>query len=138
MAVGDVSSVLSRSVFGTTGTSGNRTLGKDDFLKLLVSQMRNQNPLDPLKDGEFVAQMSQFSTVEGIQQLNASFAEMLLLQQMTQGANLIGKTIVYEKTGSTVPGRGLVEGVKMDNGKLSLVVEGRAVSLSQVRSIEKT
>ena len=122
-------------ILGTSGASGNKSLGKDEFLRLLTTQLRYQNPLEPLKDGEFVAQLSQFSALEGIQQLNGSFAEMLLLQQMTQGANLIGKTIVYEKLDSSVPGRGVVDSVKMDNGKLQLLVEGKSVSLAQVRGI---
>jgi flagellar basal-body rod modification protein FlgD len=123
--------------FGSAPVGGNasRTLGKDAFLNLLVTQMRHQNPLDPMKDGEFIGQLSQFSTLEGIQQLNASMSEMLLLQQMAQGANLIGKNVVYNRPDSTILGRGIVEAVKVDGGKLHLLVDGKNVSLTQVRGI---
>lgn len=120
---------------GGVGAAAAKSLGKDAFLNLLVTQLRYQNPLDPLKDGEFIGQMSQFSTLEGIQQLNASFAEMLTLQQLTQGANLLGKSVVYEKPGSTILGRGVVEAVTMDGGKLSLRVDGKDVSLGQIRGM---
>jgi flagellar basal-body rod modification protein FlgD len=138
MAANAVSSSLTNSVLGTVGSSGKQPLGKDEFLKLLTTQLRYQNPMEPLKDGEFVAQLSQFSTLEGIQQMNTSFAEMLLLQQMTQGANLIGKTIAYEKPDSTVLGRGIVESVTMASGKLQLMVNGKPIALSQVRGIAAT
>ena len=138
MSVSAVSSSLTNSVLGTTGTSGSQSLGKTDFLKLLATQMRYQNPLDPMKDSEFVAQLAQFSSVEGIQQLNSSFANMLLLQQMTQGANLIGKTIAYQKTDSPLTTRGVVASVRVDGGNLSLMVDGKPVALSQVRGIEST
>ncbi len=129
---------LSSSVLGTVGETGNRSLGKEDFLKLLTTQLRYQNPLEPQKDGEFIAQLSQFSSLEGIQQLNTSFANMLLLQQMTQGANMIGKTITYEKADATLPGRGVVQAVKVDQGALQLQVDGKLVALSQVRGIQAT
>lgn len=135
MSVSAVGSSLASSVLGTTGVA-NKSLGKDEFLRLLSTQLRYQNPLEPLKDGEFIAQLSQFSALEGIQQLNSSFADMLLLQQMTQGANLIGKTVLYEKPDSTVPGRGVVEAVKINQGALQLQINGKPVALGQVRSIE--
>jgi flagellar basal-body rod modification protein FlgD len=63
----------------TTGTtnvsqaiSGNQTLSQDDFLKLLVTQLSNQDPLSPQDDKEFIAQMAQFSSVEGIKNLDTS------------------------------------------------------------------
>lgn len=137
-AIGDI--LTRESANGTTATPSNTsTTGKDDFMKLLVTQMRNQNPLEPVKDAEFLAQLSQFSTLEGVQQLNKSFAEMLTLQQLTQGANLVGKTITYEKTpGGTLPTKGVVDSVKVENGGLQLQVEGQAVALSQLRGIEAT
>lgn len=138
MAVTSAASILTREGLNRPVTAtGRSTLStKEDFLQLLTTQMRNQNPLEPLKDSEMMSQLTQFSTVEGVQQLNKSFTEMLLLQQLTQGANLIGKTISYEKPGGSLPGRGVVESVKVENGTLQLQVEGKPVTLSQVRGIE--
>lgn len=135
MSVSALGSSLNSGVLGTAGVA-DKSLGKDQFLKLLATQLRYQNPLDPLKDSEFVAQLSQFSTLEGIQQLNSNFADMLLLQQMTQGANLIGKTVTYSRPDSQLPGRGVVAAVTMNQGVLQLQIDGKPVTLGQVRSIE--
>lgn len=54
----------------TSTTSTNDILGKDAFLKLLITQLRNQDPLNPMEDKEFIAQMAQFSTLEQMQELN--------------------------------------------------------------------
>ena len=113
-------------------TSGT---GRDQFMRLLVTQMRFQNPLDPISDANFIAQLSQFSTLEGIEKLNANFSEMLALQQLTQGANLVGKTVVYEQPDVALPLRGSVSGVSLQNGKLHLLVNGSLVSIDRVRGL---
>lgn len=125
---------LSSGVLGTGGTA-SKALGKDEFLRLLATQLRYQNPLDPLKDSEFVAQLSQFSALEGIQNLNASFSDMLLLQQMTQGTNLIGKNVLYDKLDSPIQGRGVVQAVRVNQGTLQLQIDGKLIGLAQVRGI---
>ncbi len=51
----------------------NQEMGRDQFLNVLLTQLANQNPLDPLKDKDFIAQMAQFSSVESMQALNESF-----------------------------------------------------------------
>jgi flagellar basal-body rod modification protein FlgD len=78
-------------------------MGKDDFLKLLISQLQNQNPLEPLKDQEYIAQMAQFSSLEQLQNMNSSLSQnmqynMLLSQTInnTMATSLIGKTIIAD------------------------------------------
>jgi flagellar basal-body rod modification protein FlgD len=123
---------------GSTAAAKKSATGKDEFLKLLVTQMKNQNPLEPVKDAEFLGQLAQFSTLEGMQQLNKSFTDMLALQQLTQGAALIGKTVSYESAGGALATKGVVEGVKIENGGFQLQVGGKTIPLSQVRGIENT
>ena len=59
---------------------------RDDFMQLLVTQLRNQDPLEPVAQHEFLGQLAQFSTLEGIEKLNANFEDMLKLQTLAQGA----------------------------------------------------
>ena len=113
----------------------NTELGRDQFLQLLVAQLRAQDPLDPITSQEFIAQLAQFSTVEGIERLNASFADLLALNQITQGANLIGRTASYEVDGSATLVQGTVEGFSLENGRLQLLIDGTTVPLTNIRSV---
>ncbi len=71
-------------------------LGQEDFMKLMMSQMKNQDPLKPMENGDFLAQMAQFSTSSGIQSLNDSFSRLsnsLYSNQALQASSLIGRTV---------------------------------------------
>ena len=78
-----------------TAQPGGPTLGKQDFLKLLITQLRNQDPLNPLDQNQFLAQTAQFTSLENLQNISSQLAEMKALaqgQSLTQGASLLGKT----------------------------------------------
>lgn len=106
-------------------------LGQDQFLKLMVAQLKSQDPLEPIKDQEFLGQLAQFSTLSGIEKLNASFGDMLSLQQITQGANLMGQQIVYRNSDNQTA-QGLVQGFAVNEGRIELQVGNEAVTLDQV------
>lgn len=106
-------------------------VGQDQFLKLMVAQLKSQDPLEPIKDQEFLGQLAQFSTLSGIEKLNASFADMLSLQQITQGANLMGQQIVY-KTSDNQTAQGAVQGFAVNEGRIELQVGNDAVTLDKV------
>jgi len=112
-------------------------MGRDQFMQLLVTQMRNQNPLQPIGDSEFIAQLAQFSSLEGIEKLNANFSDLLALQQLTQGANLVGRTVLFDQLDDAALGKGVVSAVAMSNGKLRVVVDGSLVPLDRVQGIVK-
>ena len=71
MSVSGVSSALEQYQI-KQDTTQKKDLGKNEFLELLVAQLNNQNPLEPQENGEFIAQLAQFSQVEGIEKLNTS------------------------------------------------------------------
>lgn len=74
-------------------------LGQEDFLTLMITQFRNQDPFEPMDNGEFLGQLAQFSTVSGIDSLNSSFeglAGALRDEQALQAANLVGRTVLAE------------------------------------------
>lgn len=90
---------------GKTGdtTTGASTLGKDSFLQLLVTQMQNQNPLDPQDNSEFVAQLAQFSSLETMQNLSTSvdaIGGMYQSSQALQASSLVGRSVIVD-SGST-------------------------------------
>ncbi|VXC31504.1 Basal-body rod modification protein FlgD [Pseudomonas sp. 8Z] len=78
-------------------TTQSKDLGKDEFLNLLVAQLNNQNPLEPQGNGEFIAQLAQFSSLEGIQQLNDSATSMMSSfqsSQALQASSLVGRKVI--------------------------------------------
>lgn len=72
-------------------------LGKNEFMELLVAQMNNQNPLEPQDNTEFIAQLAQFSTVEGIENMNSTMGDMasdLRSNQALQASSMVGQSVV--------------------------------------------
>ena len=90
------SSVVSQLGLGQQAPKKKTELGQDDFMKLMMSQMSNQDPLKPMENGDFLAQMAQFSMSSGIQALNDSFGQLsnsLYSSQALQASSLIGRTV---------------------------------------------
>ena len=101
-------------------------LGRDAFLKLLTTQLTNQNPLDPMDNEAFVAQLAQFSSVEGIKGMQASLEQMVFgmrQDQMLTGANLVGKSVAIAG-GRFVGGKGMTSSASIDlpQGAQSVIV----------------
>ncbi|MEQ7919565.1 flagellar hook assembly protein FlgD [Xanthomonas sp. WHRI 1810A] len=91
----------------TAGDSatGASSLGKDSFLQLLVTQMQNQNPLDPQDNSEFVAQLAQFSSLETMQNLSTSvdsISGMYQSSQALQASSLVGSSVIVDVGSTTV------------------------------------
>ena len=82
-----------------TNSANGKALGKDAFLQLLVTQLKNQNPLEPQDNGEFVAQLAQFSSLEGITTLNdtvTGIASNYNSSQALQASSLVGRSVVAQ------------------------------------------
>ncbi len=92
----------------TAATGGTKTvLGKDEFLKMLIAQLKNQDPLNPLDGTAFTAQLAQFSSLEQLQNINTQLSSFTKQQQAlgnTQAVNLIGREVLAK--GSTVHAEG--------------------------------
>ncbi|MCI8210541.1 flagellar biosynthesis protein FlgD [Pseudomonas sp. S25] len=88
-----------------SSSSKNDALGKDAFLQLLVTQMKNQNPLEPQDNGEFVAQLAQFSSLESMQNLTStvdSIAGLYQSSQALQASSLVGRSVIVNAGSTTV------------------------------------
>ncbi|MEL0168159.1 MAG: flagellar hook assembly protein FlgD [Pseudomonadaceae bacterium] len=100
MSISNVSSgasVLDQYQLDSDRFATGSELGKDQFLQLLVAQMNNQDPLSPQENGEFIAQLAQFSTVEGIDNLNGSMEALLSgyqSSQALQASSMVGRTVI--------------------------------------------
>ena len=124
--VQDLKSATNSLTSGQTASAGaNSGLGKDDFLKLFVSQLQHQDPLSPMENAEFMGQMASFSTLEqmtNVARVNEAMAAQL---GMSQSLGLLGKTVTYvDEAGASHTG--VVEKVVTEGGSAHLTVGGVA------------
>jgi flagellar basal-body rod modification protein FlgD len=102
----------------TTGPS----LGKDDFLKLLVGQLKNQDPMNPTSDTDFIGQMAQFSQLEQTSNMASANAELVAQQSGARAVALLGRSVTYPDPSTGVSTTGVVEKVQWAKGIPSLTV----------------
>lgn len=114
-----------------------------NYLTLLVTQLQNQNPLEPMENQEMAGQLAQLSSLEQTEQLNKNFSKVLAATQLQSATALAGKDVAYltERTGPTgevidVPTLGRVLAVKLEDNDLQLEMDsGAAVSADRVLSV---
>ena len=124
------------------GAPAASSLDKDAFLKLLVSQVKNQDPLQPAGSTEYVAQLAQFSSLEQMQNLNDNIVGLALLQQnnallsqLTQSSALIGQTVEWTDPDTGTVHSGQVSSVKLQDGLALLEIDGQDVPLGYVTQV---
>jgi flagellar basal-body rod modification protein FlgD len=109
-------------------------LGSDAFLKLLVAQLKYQDPLNPADGAEFLAQTAQFTMVEKLTTMVTQGEEVARSQQETQAAQLVGKQVTY--VGSTgAKSEGIVESTSFSDDGQTLMIDGKSVKLSAVTGV---
>lgn len=130
--------------FGTSGTvaagKGDNSLDQQDFLMLLTTQLRNQDPLKPLDSTQFVTQLAQFSQVSGVQEMNASLASLtagMKSSAVLDGTSLVGHYVLLEGDSALLAEDGQVAGgVATPEGATSITVNLRNESGELVRSMQ--
>ncbi len=111
-----------------------------DYMTLLVTQLQNQNPLEPMDNQDMAAQLAQFSQLQQLETLNTSFSQVLESVQYDYASSLIGKQVSYETTaddGTTTTVTGEVAGVGTGmEGEITVTVDNQIVNLSDITSIQ--
>lgn len=124
---------------GATG-KGDASLDQQDFLMLLTTQLKNQDPLKPLDSTQFVSQLAQFSQVSGVQEMNASLASLtagIKSSAMLDGASLVGRYVLLEGSRATLAADGsIVGGVATPTGATSVTVNVRNAGGELVRTLQ--
>jgi flagellar basal-body rod modification protein FlgD len=135
--IGNVSNLTSSAkTNSTTSRTNNSTLGKDDFLKILVTQLQHQDPSQPLDDKAFIAQMAQFTSVEQLTNMNTEMTA--LRQSLSFSPSYIGKQISWtavDSTGASTVKSGVIDGLTFKSGNQFASVNGEEVSLDQILKV---
>ncbi|HEY0589176.1 MAG TPA: flagellar hook capping FlgD N-terminal domain-containing protein [Pseudoduganella sp.] len=118
------------AVNSTRGTSNSANVSIEDFLKILTAQLNNQDPLKPVDNQEFVAQIAQFANLEQTRQLNEKLDGMLSNQASTQALGLLGKTVDINVNGA--PFSGTVSALSLASGQPLMTVTSGARSQSNI------
>ena len=110
------------------------TLGQDQFLQLLVTQLANQDPLSPQTDTAFIAQMAQFSSLEQTKGMTADIAHMRSQQKVLQAMSLLDREVVVQ-SGKSGVAKGVVKGFDMEGENPKLIIGEDRYDLADILTI---
>jgi flagellar basal-body rod modification protein FlgD len=113
-----------------------QTLNQADFLKLLVTQLSAQDPLNPVSNTDFAAQMAQFSTLQATQTMQADLAGVQAGLALLEAGSFLGKTVSVQGSNGQ-PVTGTVTAVQYQGGSPSVIVNGQSYDVSQVTSVSQ-
>jgi flagellar basal-body rod modification protein FlgD len=132
------SSILSSASTSSTSTSSSSdamtSLGSDDFLKLFLAELQNQDPLDPTNTSDLLNQISQIKSIAANEELSDTLTGLQLQQQLFTGNSLLKSTV----TGKTDAGQmitGQVDSISIEDKAVKVNVGGQSISLKNITKI---
>lgn len=137
MQVSPVSSSYAATSAGdstTTVTAPKKTLGQADFLTLLVQQLQNQDPMNPMSDTDYIAQMAQFTALQQTSAMSDKLTQLGNGQDVATASSYIGRQVTVTTDSGTA--QGLVTGVQVTNGAPQLLINNSPYALSAVLRVE--
>jgi len=128
-----------------TPSVGNDSITQDQFLQLFVTQLSNQNPLEPMDNTEFMNQVSMSTLVEQTTKISESFdtlltnsSEALNMSTFNQATALIGNRVTFTDAGSGLSAEGVVDGVSLEGGYVHLEIGDQLVLPSAVTAVRSS
>ncbi len=122
-----------------TGEAGEKNnLGKESFLKLLVTELKHQDPTKPMEDKEFIAQMAQFSTLEQMSNMNKEIKNLLGSSKASEAYGILGKEVDSFDTVKKTRVSGVVSSVFYKGEELMLKVGNEEVPMKNINSVSVT
>ncbi len=114
------------------GRKASQELGKDDFLKILIAQMSNQDPTSPLENTEFIAQMAQFSSLEQMTNMSTNFEKLSSLINSNEAQSMLGRTVELNVGDTTASG--VVEAATRGS-QPQILVNGAYYSMDKIKTV---
>ncbi len=134
-AIAGVTGASDSIAAATRGAIGDSKLTSDHFLQLMVTQLQNQDPLEPMSNEAFLTQLAQFQSLQEQIETSANTKNLLLAQSLGAASALVGKHITAVQDG--FPMSGLVEKVVITDGVVKVVVDGVEVGLNEIQEIRE-
>ncbi|HOJ49961.1 MAG TPA: flagellar hook capping FlgD N-terminal domain-containing protein [Spirochaetota bacterium] len=117
------------------GQPSNKEIQKDAFLRLLVAELKHQNPLDPMKDRDFIAQMAQLTNLEKMEKVSQNIEKLVSTYNNTSVYNMLGKKITYINDAGKIESSA-VEAVEFENGDAYIVVNKNRINPKNIMRVE--
>ena len=108
-----------------------------NYIKLLVTQLQNQDPTQPMGNNEMASQLAQLSSLQQLENMGSTFSQVLSSQQAVEATSMIGKEITFFPAGSKTAYMGIVDGVDFSSGKARVTIGGQAVDMSTIQTISE-
>ncbi|PWE80414.1 flagellar basal body rod modification protein [Bradyrhizobium sp. SUTN9-2] len=122
----------------TNSTTSSNSVDYNTFLQLLIAQMKNQDPTNPMDTAEYMSQFAQLSTVEQAMQTNSKLDALLSSQSLSQANGLIGKTVSFtDSTGATFSGKVVSVSINSD-GSIATLQDGTKVAVGPGLTISQS
>jgi len=104
-----------------------------DYMELLIAQLKNQNPEEPMSNAEMITQMAQLTTLEEVSKLNANFKDILAVERLLAGGSLVGREVEYDSDGATATGT--VDAVALRSDGIRVTVDGEEIPSDRLQRI---
>ena len=111
---------MATSAIGAVGSTASSNLSMEDLLRVLLTELTYQDPLKPVENKDFMAQIAQFSSLDATQRLNTNLEQMLALQSISQSVGLLGKTVSANSDAGPVTG--IVSAMQLVDGQPQLTL----------------
>ena len=125
----------SRTAAPTLDSAGQQQI---NYLNLLITQLRNQNPLEPMDNNQMAMQLAQLSQLQELETMNGSFKDLLTATQAKYAASLIGKNVMFMPEGEQTALMGQVGGIEMVDGEPRLCIGNYSVPVGNILGISNT
>jgi flagellar basal-body rod modification protein FlgD len=137
MSTGSVTSTGSTGAQSASSASSFNNLQPSDFMNMLITELQNQDPTNPMDTGQMLQQITQISTIESNDQLTSTLQGVLLGQNLAAGAGLLYQTVQgTDAAGNAVSGQ--VQSISVANGAVSLNVGTDSIPLANVSQVQPT
>jgi len=128
---------MATSAIGSVGASNAARLSMEDLLHVLLTELTHQDPLKPVENNDFMAQIAQLSSLDAAQRLNQNLEQLLTLQSLNQSVGLLGRTVAARTEGGPVSGQ--VSALSLVGGEPRLTLttaDGRTIAGLTVGQLE--